>query len=83
MRIEVWRQDAACRGVDTTKFFDYETDNRLAVPPELAELCDRCPVVNACFVHALKHEAHGWWAHTTAKERAELRIVLGIKLRRY
>ena len=44
------------------------------------EACKRCPLLDACFEWALHRERWGYWAGTTAHERAVMRRRLGIRV---
>jgi len=71
-----WRDQAACRLMDTELWFP--TTGEAA--PAARAACERCPVAGACLAWALDHERHGCWAGTTAEERTRLRREYGIKL---
>lgn len=64
----LWQLDAACRDVDPEIFFDEEQD--LAV---LRRLCAGCPVIAECRAYADEHRLTGFWANSTAAERARAR----------
>ena len=65
-----WRQDAACRDLDTAVFFpetDEETGAALAV-------CATCPVREACLEFALvTRQDDGVWGGMTETDRKRLR----------
>jgi WhiB family redox-sensing transcriptional regulator len=65
-----WFSRAACRGADTDHWFPSGD----AIPAEVADICDGCPVRNPCLAYALADpELKGIWATTTEKERSRLR----------
>lgn len=65
-----WRQDSACRDVDTAVFFP-ETDDEAG--PALAH-CAACPVRDACLEFALlTRQDDGVWGGMTETERRRLR----------
>ena len=64
----IWQDYAACRGVDTEKFFEPELD------PVLRETCAKCPVREECLAYALADPTIvGWWAGTNSRQRAKMR----------
>lgn len=65
-----WRQDAACRELDTNIFFPV-TDEE-AGPAR--EVCASCPVREECLEFALAtHQDDGVWGGLTETERRRLR----------
>lgn len=72
MRNDSWREDAACRGLDTEMFFPGPGE------PELINtayrVCGRCPVKDECRAEAEKFDTrHGIWGGTSAYERTRVR----------
>lgn len=69
MKTLVWRQRAACRGVDPDIFFpvsDEEAEGAKAV-------CAGCSVREACLEYALVNREHdGVWGGATERERRRL-----------
>jgi WhiB family transcriptional regulator, redox-sensing transcriptional regulator len=67
--IPVWRQRAACRGVDPDIFYpvsDEEADDAKAI-------CALCPVEQACLEWALSNrESDGVWGGATERERRRM-----------
>ena len=65
----VWRQKAACRGVDPDIFYpvsDEEADDAKAI-------CAACPVQRACLEWALtSRESDGVWGGATERERRRI-----------
>jgi WhiB family redox-sensing transcriptional regulator len=65
----VWRQRAACRGVDPDIFYpvtDEEGDEAKAI-------CDACTVREACLEWALtQRERDGVWGGATERERRRM-----------
>jgi WhiB family redox-sensing transcriptional regulator len=68
-RTLVWRQRAACRGVDPDIFYpvsDEEAEDAKAI-------CAQCPVQRACLEWALAHrESDGVWGGATERERRRI-----------
>lgn len=65
-----WREDAACRGVDTNVFFPV-TDEE-AGPAQA--ICATCPVREECLEFALMtRQEDGVWGGLTETERRRLR----------
>ncbi|HEX3621337.1 MAG TPA: WhiB family transcriptional regulator [Acidimicrobiales bacterium] len=67
---EAWRQDAACRDLDTAIFFpDTEGEAELA-----KAVCASCPVREACLEFALvTRQDDGVWGGLDENERRRLR----------
>jgi len=65
-----WKEQAACRTLDTSLFFpDSEADAAAA-----KEVCARCPVREACLEFALTTRQHdGIWGGLTENERRRVR----------
>jgi WhiB family redox-sensing transcriptional regulator len=65
----VWRQRAACRGVDPDIFYpvsDEEAEDAKAI-------CGPCPVRHACLEWALTNrESDGVWGGATERERRRI-----------
>ncbi len=65
-----WRQDAACRDLDTSIFFP-ETDDEAAAA---LAVCAACPVREACLEFALvTRQDDGVWGGMTETDRKRLR----------
>ena len=65
-----WRQDAACRDLDTAIFFP-DTDEEVAAA---LAVCATCPVREACLEFALvTRQDDGVWGGLTETERRRLR----------
>jgi WhiB family redox-sensing transcriptional regulator len=71
-----WRQDAACRQLDTELFFPIGTAGAAAGQIDLAKaICRSCPVRTPCLDWAMRHhQQYGIWGGTTEQERRSLRI---------
>lgn len=65
-----WVEDAACKGVDTDKFFPRRGDDPKIAWSLIKEYCDTCPVKAQCLDLALsdRHIA-GIWGGTTMVDR--------------
>lgn len=59
-----------CQGMATSLFFP---ENGKRVSSKARAACDRCDVQPECLAWALKNEEYGFWAGTTAEERAVMR----------
>lgn len=55
-----WKNDSACRGMDTNTFFDEYEEN-----PEtrsfVDSICAECPVRKQCFASAVTNKGWGVW----------------------
>lgn len=78
MKPPTWQELAACRHMDTTLFYP---DQGEVVPNQCIEACNRCPVTAECLDWALTYETDGWWANTSARQRARHRKQHGITMR--
>lgn len=70
-----WREQAACRGLNSDLFFPIGTSGPALAQTERAkEICRTCPVVAQCLEAALEHgEDDGIWGGMTPEERRRLR----------
>ena len=60
MKQHLWKDAAACLGLDTNIFFDkYEDD--IEVRPIVDSICQRCPVSNTCFANGVSGKEYGVW----------------------
>lgn len=65
----VWRQRAACRGVDPDIFYPVSDDEA----EEARAICRSCPVTESCLEWALAHrERDGVWGGATERERRRI-----------
>ena len=65
-----WRDDAACRGLDTSIFFPATEDGA----EEAKAICRTCPVQQACLDWAIAtRQEDGVWGGLTEKERRRVR----------
>jgi WhiB family redox-sensing transcriptional regulator len=65
----IWRQHAACRGLDPEIFYP-STDEEAAAAKSV---CGECHVVETCLEHALgSRERDGVWGGATEKERRRI-----------
>lgn len=68
-KIPVWRQKAACRGVDPDIFYPM-SDEEAA---DAKAICALCPVQQACLEWALSsREKEGVWGGATERERRRI-----------
>ena len=66
-----WREDAACRGVETALFFPARGEPCA----EAKAICRGCPARDACLAYALEHfEMSGVWGGCSERERRRLRL---------
>lgn len=74
-----WRSQAACRDADPELFFPAGRD--AASADAAAEICQTCPVIDACLRHAIVHrEQHGIWGGLTPFERRPLYRLAALRL---
>ncbi len=65
----VWRQRAACRGVDPDIFYPMSDDDA----GDAKAICGQCPVKGACLEWALtSREKEGVWGGATERERRRI-----------
>lgn len=71
-----WQEKAACRGVDTEKFFlerGARSRNKRKQEEEAVRICRSCPVLVECRRWALEvPEYYGVWGGLTADQRMQL-----------
>lgn len=66
---QTWRQHAACKGIDPDVFYPHEDEDAEAAK----EVCEVCPVRQACLEHALvARERDGVWGGATERERRRI-----------
>ncbi|MGH9076969.1 MAG: WhiB family transcriptional regulator [Acidimicrobiales bacterium] len=69
MKTLVWRQRAACRGVDPDIFYPVSEEDA----EEAKAICAGCPVLEACLEYALvNRERDGVWGGATERERRRI-----------
>ncbi len=68
-----WQLRGACRGVDSSLFFNPDGERasvRIQREAVAKQMCRRCPVLARCRRHALEvHEAYGVWGGMSKTER--------------
>jgi WhiB family redox-sensing transcriptional regulator len=70
----------SCVGVDTELFFPEHSINQHSDQmKKVKQLCDECPVLQACLTYALHVDVDGLWAGTGINQRKSLRKELGIR----
>lgn len=68
-RAMVWRQRAACRGVDPDIFYPVTDEDA----EDAKAICRACPVQEACLEWALRvREKDGVWGGATERERRRI-----------
>lgn len=60
-----------CAETDPEVFFPEK--GRVDLVREAIEICDRCPVRNACLELAVRDGEHGVWGGTTERQRRKIR----------
>jgi WhiB family transcriptional regulator, redox-sensing transcriptional regulator len=69
MKNLVWRQVAACRGVDPDIFYPVSEEDA----DEAKDICRQCPVMETCLEYALAtRERDGVWGGATERERRRM-----------
>lgn len=69
IKIPVWRQRAACRGVDPDIFFPVSDDEA----EDAKAICRQCSAQQACLEWALTNrEKEGVWGGATERERRRI-----------
>jgi WhiB family transcriptional regulator, redox-sensing transcriptional regulator len=69
MKNLMWRQRAACRGVDPDIFYPVSEEDA----EEAKAICEACVVREACLEYALAHrERDGVWGGATERERRRM-----------
>lgn len=64
-----WRTDAACRDMDTAKWFPERQDDGA----DAKAICSTCPVKAECIQYGLHHEMTGIFGGATEREREAMR----------
>ncbi len=71
-----WQLQAACRRLDSTRFFHPDNERGSARAGRIAAaqaVCARCPVIAACADHALTvREPYGVWGGMSEEDREEI-----------
>jgi WhiB family redox-sensing transcriptional regulator len=68
-KVPVWRQRAACRGVDPDIFYPVTEEEA----EDAKAICGQCTVAQACLDWALTvREKEGVWGGTTERERRRI-----------
>lgn len=81
--VDIDYSQAACATVkDPEIFWPKQTTMYYRQVADAKLLCERCPVIQECLQHALKHEPDGVWGGTTPNERNAMRRKLRIPLER-
>lgn len=79
-----WQLAAACRGMDSSRFFHPPQERNAARLERIAQakaVCRSCPAIAECLTHALKvREPYGIWGGASEDERA---VLLGVASLRY
>lgn len=69
---EMWRGEAACRGMNPALFFP----DSISATRKIKAVCESCPVTEPCLVYALKYkERDGIWGGLTPRQRRAIRKV--------
>lgn len=60
MKQHLWKDQAACLGLETNLYFDkYEDDE--GIRPNVDTLCKQCPVRKTCFANGVSGKEWGVW----------------------
>jgi hypothetical protein len=60
MKQHLWKDNAACLGLENNLFFDkYEED--VSVRPIVDSICSSCPVKKVCFAVGVSNKEWGVW----------------------
>lgn len=60
MKQHLWKEDAACLGLENNLFFDkYEDD--IKIRPIVDSICISCPVKKICFANGISGKEWGIW----------------------
>lgn len=73
-----WRVEAACRGMDTARWFP-EGKGNIA---DAIAICSTCPVKAECLQYGLYYEPTGILGGATERERQVMRSQRGISLQK-
>lgn len=68
-----WRDDAACRGIDTEAFYPVQGESD---GPAKA-VCARCPVRGECLTESFEHRSFGVWGGMNRDQRDRVRRAHG------
>ncbi len=76
-----WREQAACRGMDISRFFiPKATPGQHQMYREARSICGACPVQEQCLEYVMEVEKEEWkfrsgfWAGLTAQQRYNLQV---------
>lgn len=75
MREGHWADKAACKEIDTERYFADRANGRAY--KDLEPLCESCPVAQFCRISSLG-ESEGFWAGLTPHQRLRFRTFWGI-----
>ncbi len=71
-----WQLQAACRPLDSTRFFHPDNERGAARANRIAAakaVCARCPVIAECGAHALRvREPYGVWGGMSEEDREDI-----------
>ena len=70
-------EQANCVGRDDLFIKDNATQAQIA---EAKKLCESCPILKQCAAWGLAHEEYGIWGKMTARERADQRRAIGLRI---
>lgn len=78
-----WRDQAACRDLDTSLFFPEHGTSHHKIDQARA-VCQSCPVIDDCLNYALdNHERFGIWGGLSERQRRRQRNVVKTNTRHY
>jgi WhiB family transcriptional regulator, redox-sensing transcriptional regulator len=71
-----WGKDAACKGsaLFTQSTWGLPAKERKDIEDQCRAICDRCPVLEQCYDHAMSYpETGAWWGGLSADQRRAIR----------
>ena len=63
-----WRSESSCKG-KPLDWFIFNAPHAEVVFPQVADLCNKCPVRHDCLREAIETKSEGIWAGTTTQDR--------------
>jgi hypothetical protein len=60
MKIHLWKDEAACLGMETNDFFD-NYEEKPEIRSEIDSICQSCPVRRTCFAVGISEKNTGVW----------------------
>ena len=60
MKQHIWKDNAACLGLENNLFFEQYEEN-YEIRPTVDSLCSGCPVIKTCFANGVSGKEWGVW----------------------